>query len=82
MPGYTYCGDVMGATRKAERLIDKASGSNLTPEQAVAQYVARMNAEYGGSAVAIGTVRGMIDGGMGQTTLTELLYKSRNEDAR
>ncbi len=40
----------MGATRKGERLIDKASASNLTPEQAVAQYVARLNAEYGGSA--------------------------------
>ena len=72
----------MGATRKGERLIDKASASNLTPEQAVAQYIARLNAEYGGSAIPIGAVRGMIDGAMGKTTLTELLYKSRNEDAR
>jgi hypothetical protein len=72
----------MGATRKDERLIGKAAASNVTPDQAVAQYVARLNAEYGGSAITIGAVRGMIDGAMGKTTLTELLYKSRNEDAR
>lgn len=72
----------MGATRKAERLIDKPSASNLTPEQVVAQYVARLNAEYGDSAIAIAAVRAMVDGAMGTTTLTELLYKSRNEDAR
>lgn len=72
----------MGATRKGERLLDKASASNLAPEQAVAQYVARLNVEYGGSAIAIGAVRATVDSAMGKTTLTELLYKSRNEDAR
>ena len=72
----------MGATRKDERLIGKAAASNLSPDQAVAQYAARLNAEYGGYAIAIGAVRGMIDGAMGKTTLTELLYKSRNEHSR
>ena len=65
-----------------ERAIDKASASNLTPEQAVAQYIARLNADYGGYGIAIGAAREIIDGAMGKTTLTELLYKSRNEDAR
>jgi hypothetical protein len=72
----------MGATRKGERLIDRASASSLTPEQAVAEYVARLNAEYGSSAIAIGAVRAMVDGAMGKTTLTDLLNKSRKEDAR
>ena len=72
----------MGTTKKNERVEGKASPSDVSPNPALVKYVAELNAQYGGYAKAIGDVRNIIDDAMGDQTLTGLLYKSRNEDAR
>lgn len=74
----------MGTTKKGdrERALAAVSGrkSEVSADQALAQYVDDLNNQYGGYARVIGDVRSIIDSAMGQTSLTDLLYKSRNED--
>ena len=73
----------MGATKKGYGAGAQVSNlSGVSPNASLIKYVADLNAEYGRHARVVGDVRSIIDGAMGEQTLTDLLYKSRNEDTR
>lgn len=72
----------MGTTKKNDRVAAQGGRDELSPSPALIKYVAELDADYGAYAKGIGEVRSIIDGAMGEQTLTGLLYKSRDEDAR
>jgi hypothetical protein len=67
-----------GASKPTER-------REVTPpagDAAITQYVLRLNADYGRYACPADETRRLVDESMGAVSLTELLYKSREDGAK